>query len=149
MKDLFDNEPMRSLSWKEPFASLMLHGKWETRVWPTAYRGLVLICATQYAYTETNVLAICGADQYNRIRKTLGDNFYKHDTTHGKAIAVGRLVGCRKMTDDDEDRCFVQNRTDLYVHIYEDVKMIKPFAHKGHQGWRTLERQTIKKIQYV
>ena len=44
-------EPIKALSWKQPYASLMLKGKIETRSWPTNYRGLVLICASKAPYS--------------------------------------------------------------------------------------------------
>lgn len=54
---------LRALSWKEPFASLMLLGKIETRVWDTKYRGLVLICASKQIYTADEIRHISGDEQ--------------------------------------------------------------------------------------
>jgi hypothetical protein len=147
MTDLFGEDPIRALSWKEPFASLMFHGKIETRTWPTTYRGLVLICCTQYAFTRANVVAMSGEKQYERIKKALGCDYYTHTQFHGRAIGVGRLVDCRKMTEADEDACFLNYRTDLYCHVYKEVKRIKPFVFKGAQGWKHLDKKTIKMIQ--
>jgi hypothetical protein len=52
MNTEFLNQEIRALTWKEPYASLMLHGKIETRTWYTKYRGLVLICAGLKHYNE-------------------------------------------------------------------------------------------------
>jgi len=35
MIDLFNEETILALSWKQPFATAMLYGKIETRVWNT------------------------------------------------------------------------------------------------------------------
>lgn len=67
----------------------------------------------------------------------------------GYAIAVGRLIDCRKMKPEDEDKTFVKYRPDLYCHIYQDVRPIKPIAWKGSQGWRTVEQEIINKIVFI
>ena len=38
IQEIASGAPIRSLVWKEPFASLMLQGKIETRTWSTKYR---------------------------------------------------------------------------------------------------------------
>ncbi len=104
-------------------------------------------------------------DQYKNIWKTIGD---PENTICGYAIAVGRLVDCRKMRPEDEERCFVRYRDswmeerkskktgkikivkkELFCHIYEDVKAIEPIALKGAQGWRKLTSEFIDKIKYT
>lgn len=161
MTDLFGIEKMLALSWKQPFAGLMLHGKVETRTWSTSYRGLVLICVSAIPYSAHQAWAICG-EQMTRVVERLPEyhNF-------GLAIAVGKLVGCRPMTKQDEDLCFVQYREPweevtilkngksktvtkrLYCHFYENVKAIKPFEWKGTQGWKTVEAEIVKSIEYL
>lgn len=49
---------IRALWWREPYASLMLQGKVETRTWNTNYRGLVLICASIKPYDDADILRI-------------------------------------------------------------------------------------------
>src|SRR5687767_12303739 len=102
MKDLFGNEPMKALSWKEPYGSLMLPpvNKIETRIWPTKYRGLVLLCASKAEYPWNVVRDIAGTNQFDRIL----DIHKQHPaaSVHGHAFAVGRLVDCRPMIKKDE-----------------------------------------------
>ncbi len=141
--DLFGNEEIRALSWKEPFGTLMLHGKIETRTWSTGYRGLVLICTSLKPYNEMQVIGISGEVQAQRIFN-MGLK-----ETHGMAIAVARLVDCRRMTAADEEKCFVDYYPDLYCHVYAEVKPIKPFKWKGSQGWRRLTPEDIKQIQFL
>jgi len=148
MEGLFENEVIRALSWKQPYAEMMLHGKIETRTWNTNYRGLVLICASKKGYNFNQVYSIAGDKQILRITDVLGRNNDHWYGLHrsGIAIAVGRLIDCRPMRKEDEDKCFVEFHPDLYCHVYEDVKEIKPFDWKGSQGWKKLDEETIKKI---
>lgn len=144
--DIFGNIEVRALSWKQPFASLMLHGKIETRTWNTKYRGLVLICASKAPYSESQLMDLSDW-QCVRITKALKGTDYYKSYPLGKAIAIGRLVDCRPMKKEDEEKCYVKYRSDLYCHIYEDVKAIAPFEWKGSQGWKKLEQETINKIK--
>lgn len=144
--DLFNNEEIRALSWKEPFALLMLHGKIETRTWATSYRGLVLICASKSEYTLKTIDLMCGEQLAGKIVGKIGQFWARRLTSHGKAIAIGRLIDCRKMRPEDEDKCFVKYRPNLYCHIYEYVRPIDPFHWKGSQGWKRLKEDEKSKI---
>lgn len=135
-------EPVRALSWKQPYASMMLQGKQETRVWPTKYTGLVLICASMQPYTVPQICSISGA---HHGRKVLGLVDLK-TAPRGHAIAVGRLVGSRPMVPSDQDSTFVSYYQDLFVHIYSDVRAIKPFRWVGKQGWCTLTAEQKEQI---
>ncbi len=146
MTDLFGNTPIRALTWKQPYASLMLHGKIETRKWPTTYRGPVLICAGKAPYKMVEVRILSGIEQAMRIFDYMLSDEGKN-MPHGVAIAIGTLVDCRKMLPADADKCFVAYRPDLYCHIYKDVRAIEQFEFKGSQGWRILNDDVIKKIK--
>jgi len=141
---------MRALSWKEPYASLMLYGKIETRKWKTNHRGPVLICASKKPYSLYSVLDISGDFQFQRIMDTLkvGDPGYFGDLNCGYAIAIGNLVDCRPMTPEDENACFVQYNKGLWCHVYEDIKTIKPFPFKGKQGWSNVNDAILEKLGY-
>lgn len=125
---------MRALTWKQPFASLMLQGKIETRTWQTEWRGSVLICAGKSTYTHKDLMDLSGLAQYERICERFG-TAYKLSTPHGVAIAVGKLVDCRPMTKEDENACFVAYNPKLWCHVYENVRPIEPIPYKGRQGW--------------
>lgn len=171
MEDLFGNTPIKGLNWKQPFASLMLCGKIETRRWTTSYRGLVLIIASKQEYTDVQMESISGIRQTMRAIECLSNAEHLHnkrlEDTLGKAIAVGRLVDCRPMTQADEDKCFVRYyapwsegvkdkygyskivQRRLYCHIYEDVRAIEPFDIKGAQKWKSLLPSEISKIKFI
>lgn len=138
---------MKALTWKEPFASLMLHGKIETRTWNTNYRGLVLICAGKRYYSYSEIQNISGGFKTIKIRDLFYDNKLKQQC--GMAIAIGTLVDSRPMKPEDEDRCFVQYHPDLYCHVYTDVFAIEPFAWKGSQGWKNVPQYIINSIKKI
>lgn len=145
--DLEIGMPLKALSWKEPYGTLMLHGKIETRNWDTNYRGLVLICTSKQPYSLDKVLSISGRIQMDRIL-TLFQRNPQH-TPFGYAIAIGRLIDSRDMNVTDEDKCFVQWWPDLYCHVYIDVTPIVPFPWKGSQGWRTVSKSIINQIKFI
>lgn len=141
-KELSTGEKLLALSWKEPFATLMLHGKIETRSWKTNYRGLVLICASKRGYSTEKIHNICGA-QFQRVMSLLIDNKINFRPTEGYAIAIGRLTDCRPMIKADEEKTFVAYRPGLWCHIYEDVRAIKPFPFKGGMKWTIVTNVVI------
>ncbi|MFA5403311.1 MAG: hypothetical protein WC358_00080 [Ignavibacteria bacterium] len=132
-----------ALSWKEPYGTLMLHGKIETRSWKTNYRGLVLICASKKSYNIDSVFDISNnIDIINRVVPV----YDKYPLTEGKAIAIGKLIECRPMKEEDEKKAFVKYYPDLFSWIFEDVKAIEPFAWKGSLGFRELTFEEKQKI---
>lgn len=150
-------ERILALSWKQPFGSLMLHGKIETRVWDTKYRGPVLICTSKSAYSEEAVLSISGAYQFQRLCQRLLKD--KTLDLNGYAIAIGKLVDSRPMKSNDEDKCFVKYREpwvdgnrkvrQLFCHVYEDLQAIEPFPWRGSQGWRELNQSELSLIKRI
>ena len=161
-------EIIRALWWKQPYASLMLHGKIETRTYPTNVRGKVLICATIKPYSDGQMLEIAGLAQFMRICEQTG--FFAsiaEQESYGKAIAIGELVDCRPMQPSDADNCFVQYRKPvsrcagnvsslfavtkpaLWCWVFADVRRIEPFEIKGKQGWAILDEETKSKIKII
>lgn len=136
---------LRALSWKQPFASLMLYGKVETRRWATKYRGEVLICASKKPYSFIEEAEIEGDEQFGRISMLLNDM----SMPLGMAIAVGTLIDCRPMTKQDEDACFVKYHPDLYCHIYDNVRPIEHIPFKGVQGWKILHEEFWDQINFI
>lgn len=152
---------VRALSWKQPFAELMLppYDKIETRIWPTNYRGWVLICASQSRYSEMDLIDISGEVQTQRIFNSF--NARRQSERLAQAIGIGYLTDCRPMQKADENRCFVQYKEPwmvrskktgycktkrLWVHVYENVSRIECIEWKGKQGWSTLTPEQKAKI---
>lgn len=141
---------IKALTWKQPFATLMLYGKQETRAWNTKVRGLVLICSSVKNYVSEEVFDIAGATQYNRIHARLQTGRFK--VINGFAIGIGRLADSQNMQEcafsleELEEKTFVSYRSHLWVHFYEDVRPIKPFEWKGGQRWRNVTPEQKSKI---
>lgn len=145
MEQNFLSSKVLALSWKQPYAQLMLHGKIETRTWKTDYRGWVLICSSSMGYKEQQVINISGYYQKKRIFHEI---CYKNEDLMlcGVAIAIGKLVDCRPMTKQDEGKCFVKYHPDLFCHVYENVQPIQPIPWKGTQRWKEVDMETKRKI---
>lgn len=140
---------MRALTWKQPYASLMLSGKIETRLWNTPYRGWVLICAGQTTFKVWDVIKLSGVDQAKRIMhwEYGKEEAIKEHT--GKAIGIAWLADCRPMRRDDEDACYTSYDADMFCHVYENVQPIKPFPWSGKFGWSTVKAETKKGLQFI
>ena len=134
-------QEIKGLFWKQPYANLMLHNKIETRTWITNYRGLVLICASKKPYSNKLINLI---SDIKIIDETLKDEKIKL----GCAIAIGNLIDCRPMNQEDEDKCFVRYNPNLFCHVYENVREIEPFEIKGKMGWLKLDSDILNQIKY-
>jgi hypothetical protein len=141
------DQKLLALSWKQPYAELMLHGKIETRTWNTNYRGWVLICASKKGYSEISVLDISG-NMFSDIEIKCGHKW--EYCLFGYAIAIGYLSDCRPMQLADEDKCFVKYYIPgLFCHIYQNVQAIEPFLWKGSQGWKEVTHEIKKQIRII
>lgn len=153
-------DKLRALAWKQPFGSLMLHDKIETRMYPTSIRGQVLIYTSVVPYTERDVHDICGDfDISHRVLlQSHGDPTAK---LNGYAIGVGNLVDVRRMAKADVELCYVRYHSDRWCWVFEDVKRIEPFEYKiyshkrgkivsaGGQGWNFVPESLVNKIIYT
>jgi len=141
------DQKLLALSWKQPFAELMLYGKIETRTWNTNYRGWVLICCSKNPYDYLTIQQIAGNKQFKRILEKIPFDILQTRKEYlGNAIAVGYLSECRPMQLQDEDKCFVLYHSNLYCHIYNSIFPIEPFSWKGKQGWTKVAQDIKSKI---
>lgn len=134
---------LRALWFNQPYATLMLHGKIETRTRPTKVRGQVLICSCKRTFKFTKIMQISDNYQTSRIFDEIGNSW---TSKTGQAIAIGLLTDCRPMTPHDEDACFVAYRPDLWCWIFEDVQEVEPFDLPGKQGWGILSTEQKNNI---
>lgn len=137
---------MKSFFWKQPYGSLMLHGKIETRVWHTKQRGEILICTSLNPYDGESIENISGVFFIEIFKALQGDNTWN---LNGYAIAVGNLVDSKPMVPADDRKAYVTYHRDLWCHIYENVRPIVPFPYKGHLSFREVPKEIIKQIQYT
>lgn len=128
MSDLFghtNKEVIRTLGFYEPFCTLMMYGKIETR-WvregrkPPFPKGKYLSYTTkQPAGDKLNDW--CGPEIRDRIYKTLRDE----DTMfHGYALWIGKLVDMWIMKPEDEEKAFV-NFVGIKTFYDKEGEMIK------------------------
>lgn len=147
MNDLFNNGPIRCLGLYQPYASLMLHGKIETRLVrrfksPPFPLGKYLIYSTKKDISIGAIHRISGTVQTDRIYGTLIPQDQPHEPTatmFGYAIAVGDLDHIRPMTAADEDAAFALYQEDpcykQWCLIFKNVQRIEPFVWLyGKQG---------------
>ena len=160
-------EIIRSLGFYQPFGSLMLHGKIETR-WVRAYRkapfplGKYIFYTTKKPCDETTLLKWCGIYTAARVHTTLLEEPTKN--LNGYAIGIGDLVDVTRILKDSHDilRTFVKGSdirheiiegksTEYHRHLlyFENVKRIEPFQIKGKQGVGILTPEQIKQIKIL
>ncbi len=141
---------IRKLALKQPYASLVVYSnKIETRTWYTHYKGYVLITSSKQPYSYNVVNQISGDKQLKRINTALESIPLNIIRYNGYALGIGKLIDCRKMVEQDEDRCFVEYHPDLFCHIYEEFQPIEPFMIKNSMKWGKLTEEEINKIKFI
>jgi len=143
------NTTYRALSWAQPFGSLMLHCKIETRNRQTHVRGPVIIATTLQPYSFDKIISISGRSQKDRMDSILSMQKEPTRNLFGYAIAVGMLVDCYPMRPQDEDRCFVLYREGLWCWEFKEVRRIVPVPWVGKQGWCIVDDEVVKALQYI
>lgn len=154
---------MRTLGLYQPFASLMFHGKIETR-WvkedkkPPFVEGEYLIYSTIRFFNPYELFNMCGPDIVHNIQRTLeGDISRFRNKT---ALGIGRLIDVRLMRPDDEQMAFVKYKgwkvetidgiavtKRQWCLIFEEVKRINEFEWKfGKQGVGKVPESELSKI---
>lgn len=149
-----EEEPIRALSWWNPFGFLMFYHKIETRTWSTNYRGKVLICTTKKPLekqklddTRHVIVTISDQKQINVCKGFEQLQPYDAQAMNGFAIGIGTLIDCRKVKFDD--LTYFSHGSELFAHIYKDVQRIKPFPIKGSQGWFKVTPEIRAKIELL
>lgn len=134
--------PVRCIGLYQPFASLMRHGKIETR-WvqkgrkPPFPEGLYLIYSTKRRYELGEIMEISGRKCFDWMEEVL-----RGDQTVGQlgyTICLGYLYIKHPMTKDIELECFVEHKEsethDLWAMRFKEVVMLEPTVwNHGKQG---------------
>lgn len=156
---------MRTLGFWQPYGSLMLKGKIETRVVEVGRKppfplGDYLFYTTQKSTDRDLLSKWCGEDILNNMMDILVKE--PTFTLNGYAIATAKLVSIRPMTKEDEPKCFVKyfgitEKHDAkgklrFYHqnclIFEDIKRIDPFKFEyGKQGVGIANAETINNLK--
>lgn len=147
----YDNV-IRTIGFYQPFCSLMLHGKVETR-WVRKGRfaafplGAYIGYGTKIGCSIEKLKNWCGDEIYGLVTETLCDDNSQH--IHGQALWIGNLIKIGTMYQWQEKECFVKHKGIIQrrnkkgeIHDYyqnclyfENVQAIEPFEFKyGKQG---------------
>jgi len=148
-------EHIRTLGLYQPFATMMLHGKVETR-WVRKYRrppfplGKYLIYSTQKKYKYPELCSISGVGFAEQIESINFNDVTGH--MRGYAIAFGELKAVVDMTEEMEQQCFVryaESEDYRLVALKFDLQRIVPFRFKGKQGVGKLHWTQHEKIKII
>lgn len=170
MKTLFEDqyEVIRTLGFYQPFASLMFHGKVETR-WvkkgkkPPFPLGKYLFYTTQSECSSFTLFDWCGPGVTLSI-----DHLLLEDETrklNGYALGTGELIKVAPLTSDDlsfvkfegekdfsDKNGFITKKVQWGLH-FKNVKRIEPFLWEqdgkklGKQGTGFLPNQFLSKVK--
>jgi len=129
---------MKAISLWQPWASLIALGlkRFETRSWPTSYRGPLLICAGQRKpqWNEArDVFWGLASRVENMVDWYMG-------LPYGKAVAVVDLASCIKIADHPihdklwrEERAFGDFTPGRFAWELQSVQRVRPFPVRGRQ----------------
>ena len=136
LEEILHGTPARGLSIQEPYASLLATGRkhFETRSYPTNYRGWIVIHAGKKTYPgyqdDPALMSLCDG----------------LELVSGAFIAVARLTDCIPMTDafiaslSASERAAGFYSPGRYAWKIEDVTPIQQVPARGYLG--------LWKIQY-
>jgi hypothetical protein len=144
---------MKAISLWEPWASAIWTGAktWETRSWPTAHRGPLMICAAKAGLSKSEVIHYLSMWHWQGALAPLvgqpldltGHTWAGVELEHlnfGKAVALVELVDCKptgNLTLDEigTDEHFGDFSLGRFAWKLKLLEAIEPFAVKGHQGF--------------
>lgn len=147
---------IRTLGMYQPFAELMLHGKIETR-WRRVDRklpfplGRYFLYATQKQFKEYELRALCGSEQLDRIKDTVGN---LNNLKTGVAICFATLKKIIPITPDLEDQTFIKHAAPFNGYarfglVFEDVHpMIQTPFKEGKQGIGFLYEDSLSNMKF-
>jgi len=151
---------IRTLGLYQPYASLMLHGKIESR-WvengkkPPFPLGTYLIYSTKKEYTVEEFRRLSG-QWHQKARNIISRE--ETSTLTGHALALGELTQVKKLTQEEKSLAYIDFDIDenndiqpytLWGLHFTDVRRIKPFLFKGKQGIGFLKEEQKKLIKFV
>lgn len=158
------SEKIRTLGMYQPYASLMLHGKIETR-WvkkgkkPPFPLGKYLIYSTKRAYSGEQFRFVAG-ETYKDAMNKLGGGLLWWALPRGCALLVAELKRVELWNIHDPSdhieafaNTYVKPETDpefdRWLLYFENVTAIKQFKFKGKQGIGFLKPGDRNKIEFI
>ncbi len=133
---------MKALSVWQPYASLIIdgHKRFETRSWPTRYRGSLVICA------GTHELSLLERRDIGYRPQVLGKDVEWYfllgypGLPFGKALGIVTLVNCFQATEmhlplSEKEEALGDFSWGRWVWVLQDPRRFKePFPVRGQQG---------------
>lgn len=121
---------MKALSVLQPWAWLIKkgHKTIETRTWPTAYRGDILIVSSKKPIDK-----VC----LKVFEEKFGPIFDMGQ--YGLALCIVNLIVCRPMTKADEKSACCPIYDGAYSWMLSNLRVIQPFSVKGKLGIYDIE----------
>ncbi len=139
--------PWRAISLWQPYASLVALGykTFETRLWPTEYRGDFLVASTKAAAPRDDYDRVMAAVKVRGL-PTFG-RLEQKTAPRGVMLAVVHLADCRPMTPADERDAWI-GTTDpsgktRFVWTLENLRPVTWAPVTGKQGWFKVPRQDV------
>jgi hypothetical protein len=121
--------------------------KFETRTFPTKFRGDLLLCEGKTPHKlfreydhRTEMLSL--DNHYAPSHYLVPESFMMGFDGH--ATCVVNLTDCRLMTREDEELACCDWDPDLYVWEITDVRMIEPFPVRGTLNFFYVDDLLIK-----
>ena len=117
-----------AISLHQPWASLIAsgHKRYETRSWPTSYRGPIAIHAAKKIEPDSRLLNLLGAAE--------------SDVPRGAVVAIADLVNCIQMdahfieAQSDTERMCGDWSVGRWAWELENIRAIEPISARGMQG---------------
>lgn len=146
---------MKILSLWESWASFVARGykKWETRSWPTSYRGPLAIHAAKTAEEIWSYrLKLSEAGIIENLDAP--DDFPKEDRDWplGCIVAVCVVTDCRPTAEVQPSRmekALGDYTPGRFAWILENVRAVKPLPHRGMQGLKNLPAEVQSKLEFL
>jgi hypothetical protein len=137
----------------QPWASLIAlealnpgQGKWvETRSWPTAFRGRLVIHAAKGGLSHRDLAALCADEPFRSALSLLGCRDSR-DLPRGAVVAVTDLVDCvpteallgTRVDPQSPNAAFGDYTPGRFGWVLQDIRPVDPPLHAqgGQQLWR-------------
>lgn len=148
---------IKAISLWEPWASLIRTGAktFETRSWPTLYRGPLLICAAKGGLPKSELIYLLSRwDMQGGLAPLIGRPLDLTSQTwagikpehlnFGKAVAIVDLIDCRRTEDMNlgeiqAEQFFGDFSPGRYAWKLILKESIEPFSVRGKQGFFDVE----------
>ena len=156
---------MKGLSLWQPWASLIATGakRYETRSWPTNYRGPLLICAAKGGLPKRELADLLRQKEFRMglspvkgqplsLAAETWAGVWAEDLPFGKAVAVVDLINCYptenvKIPPLDYERLYGDFTPGRYAWKLDNVRALRePIPVKGAQGLFDVDESVVSEI---